>query len=118
MTATADVDGAWTVNAARDNRWPRLQVSQPWQHRELILFFADRDVKVRYKQAFLGAAWAALNPFIGALTFTILFNRLAKIDDEDRRRSSRSRWPASSHGTTSPPRCRAGLPACSPTATC
>jgi ABC-type polysaccharide/polyol phosphate export permease len=37
-------------------------------------------VKVRYKQAFLGIAWAGIQPLVGALTFTILFNRLAKVD--------------------------------------
>ncbi len=83
MTATADVDGAWTVNAARDNRWPRLQLSQPWVHRELIFFFALRDVKVRYKQAYLGAAWAALQPLAGAVAFTLLFNELAGVEVED-----------------------------------
>ena len=76
----AETDASWVVNAPLRPGIPPLRIGQPWQHRELILFFAQRDVKVRYKQAFLGAAWAALNPFIGALTFTILFNRLAKID--------------------------------------
>ena len=83
MTATSDADGAWTVNAARDNRWPRLQLSQPWVHRELIFFFALRDVKVRYKQAYLGAAWAALQPIAGAVAFTLLFNELAGVEVED-----------------------------------
>jgi ABC-type polysaccharide/polyol phosphate export permease len=68
------------VNAPLRPGIPALRVGQVWRHRELILFFAQRDVKVRYKQAFLGAAWAALNPLVGALTFTILFNRLADID--------------------------------------
>ncbi|MET0326267.1 MAG: ABC transporter permease [Ilumatobacteraceae bacterium] len=70
----------WVVNAPLRPGLPALRIGQVWQQRELILFFAQRDVKVRYKQAFLGAAWAALNPFIGALAFTILFDRLAKID--------------------------------------
>jgi len=66
-------------NAAPTGRWPRLQLAQLWTHRELIYFFALRDVKVRYKQAFLGAAWAGLQPLIGALAFTVLFNGLADV---------------------------------------
>jgi ABC-type polysaccharide/polyol phosphate export permease len=82
MTAASEADGAWTVNAARDSRWPRLHLSQPWIHRELIFFFALRDVKVRYKQAYLGAAWAALQPIAGAVAFTLLFNELAGVEVE------------------------------------
>ena len=69
----------WVENAAPTGRWPRLRFGQVWTNRELIYFFALRDVKVRYKQAFLGAAWAGLQPLIGALAFTILFNRLANV---------------------------------------
>ncbi len=39
-----------------------------------------RDLKARYKQAFLGVAWAGIQPLIGALTFTIVFNRLANVE--------------------------------------
>lgn len=59
-----------------------LQLSQLWKHRELAYFFADRDVRVRYKQAVLGVAWAVLQPLVGALTFTIIFNRVAGIEVE------------------------------------
>lgn len=67
-------------NVALTTRWPRLALAQPWRHRELIYFFALRDVKVRYKQAFLGAAWAGLQPLLGALAFTLLFHGLANLD--------------------------------------
>ena len=70
----------WVINAASSGRWPPLQLDQFWSNAELIYFFALRDVKVRYKQAFLGTAWAGLQPLVGALTFTILFNRLADVD--------------------------------------
>ena len=73
---------AWVENAAPTGRRPKLQFGQLWTHRELIYFFALRDVKVRYKQAFLGAAWAGLQPLIGALAFTLLFNRLADVTIE------------------------------------
>jgi ABC-2 type transport system permease protein/lipopolysaccharide transport system permease protein len=73
-------DRVWVENAAPSGRWPRLQLFQLWTHRELIYFFALRDVKVRYKQAFLGAAWAVLQPLVGALAFTLLFHGLADVD--------------------------------------
>ena len=75
---------AWVENAAPTSRWPPLRFRQFWDHRELIWFFAVRDVKVRYKQAFLGLGWAVLQPLIGALTFTVLFNGLADVDVGDR----------------------------------
>ena len=70
----------WRENAASDRRWPSLRFSQIWRHRELAIFFAVRDVKVRYKQAYLGVAWAGLQPLAGAMAFTFVFNRLADID--------------------------------------
>lgn len=75
----------WVVNAAPTRRWPSLRPGELWRHRELIGFFALRDLKVRYKQAFLGAAWAGLQPLVGALAFTVLFNRLADVDVGDGR---------------------------------
>jgi ABC-type polysaccharide/polyol phosphate export permease len=75
---TADAQ-TWVENAAPSGRWPRLRFGQIWTHRELIYFFALRDVKVRYKQAFLGAAWAGLQPLAGALAFTVLFHGLADV---------------------------------------
>jgi lipopolysaccharide transport system permease protein len=77
-----DREREWIVNAAPNGRWPALLLDQFWTHRELIHFFALRDLKVRYKQAFLGIAWAGIQPVIGALTFTILFNRLAHVNIE------------------------------------
>lgn len=70
----------WVVNTAPTGRWPALQLRQFWTHRELIYFFAVRDLKVRYKQAFLGVAWAAIQPLVGAVAFTILFHGLADVD--------------------------------------
>ena len=102
----------WVVNAAPDRWWPGLQLQQFWHHRELIFFFALRDVKVRYKQAFLGVAWAGIQPLVGALAFTILFHRLADVDVEGtlvlRVRARR----ASGSGRTSRRPCRPGRPAC------
>jgi lipopolysaccharide transport system permease protein len=51
-----------------------------WAYRELLYFLAWRDVKVRYKQTLLGAAWAILQPLLTMLIFTFIFSRVAKID--------------------------------------
>ncbi|HVZ71794.1 MAG TPA: ABC transporter permease [Polyangia bacterium] len=50
-----------------------------WDYRELLWILALRDVRVRYKQASLGVAWALLQPLTQMLVFTVLFNKLAGI---------------------------------------
>ena len=51
-----------------------------WNYRELFLFLAWRDITIRYRQTFLGAAWAVLQPVITMLVFTILFGTVVKVD--------------------------------------
>jgi lipopolysaccharide transport system permease protein len=48
-----------------------------WRYRELLFFLAWRDVKVRYKQAVLGAAWAIVQPLVTMVVFTFVFGKLA-----------------------------------------
>lgn len=57
----------------------RLEVQELWQHRELLGFLAWRDIRVRYRQTLLGAAWALLEPLINVVLFTLIFNRLAGV---------------------------------------
>ena len=75
------------MTAFTENRptrgWRALDVAEAWRYRHLIATFARRDVTVRYRQAFLGAAWAALLPLSGAIIFTLAFSRLAGIDTGD-----------------------------------
>jgi lipopolysaccharide transport system permease protein len=56
--------------------WIPLNLSQLWAYRELVYFLTWRDVKVRYKQAVLGAGWAILQPVMSMVIFTVIFNRL------------------------------------------
>lgn len=79
-TVTAPPEADWVDNSAPTGRQPALRFAELWQHRELVWFFAVRDVKVRYKQAFLGAAWAVIQPLVGAATFTLLFHELAGVE--------------------------------------
>ena len=60
-------------------RWSILSVKDIWAYRELLFFLTWRDVKVRYKQTALGAAWAILQPLFMMLIFTIFFGRLAGV---------------------------------------
>jgi len=53
-----------------------------WAHRDLFFILAWRDIKVRYKQTILGAAWALIQPLIGMIVFTILFGRLAHVPSD------------------------------------
>jgi lipopolysaccharide transport system permease protein len=59
--------------------WQLINFRELWQFRELIFFLAWRDVKVRYKQTLLGAAWAVLQPAMMMVVFTIFFGRLARV---------------------------------------
>jgi lipopolysaccharide transport system permease protein len=54
-------------------------LSELWRYRELLYFLAWRDVKVRYKQAALGAAWAVLQPLLTMIVFTLFFGRLVGV---------------------------------------
>ena len=53
-----------------------------WDYRELLYFLVWRDIKVRYKQTALGAAWAILQPFMTMVVFSIFFGRLAKVPSD------------------------------------
>src|SRR5262245_10298388 len=63
-------------------RVPSLDLGPIWQRRELLYFLVWRDVKVRYKQTAIGAAWAVLSPLFTVLIFTLVFGKLAKIPSD------------------------------------
>jgi lipopolysaccharide transport system permease protein len=63
--------------------WQLINVRELWQFRELLFFLAWRDVKVRYKQTVLGAAWAVLQPALMMVVFTIFFARMAQVPSDD-----------------------------------
>ncbi|MBN2147131.1 MAG: ABC transporter permease [Anaerolineales bacterium] len=59
-----------------------LNLRDLWIYRELIYFLTWRDLKVRYKQTLLGAAWAVLQPLIQMVIFSLLFGGVAKLSSE------------------------------------
>ena len=71
----------WIENRpSRGLRLPDLR--ELWQYRELAYFLALRDLKVRYKQAAFGAAWAVFQPLVLTAVFTIVFTRIARFQTE------------------------------------
>jgi homopolymeric O-antigen transport system permease protein len=76
-------DGVHGVDAARltvirpAGRLPRLDVGELWHYRELLWTLVWRDVSVRYKQTFLGVAWAILVPAFTAVVYVIVFGKFA-----------------------------------------
>lgn len=59
-----------------------LRLKELWGYRELLYFLVWRDLKVRYKQTLLGAAWAVIQPLMTALVFSVFFGRLAKMPSD------------------------------------
>jgi lipopolysaccharide transport system permease protein len=73
-----------TVTHIRPSRgWISLNLHDLWHYRDLIYFLTWRDIKVRYKQTVLGAAWAILQPFFTMVVFSLFFGRLAGIPSDD-----------------------------------
>jgi lipopolysaccharide transport system permease protein len=61
---------------AEKNYWKDL-----WRFRELFYILSWRDIKVRYKQTVLGVAWSVIRPVLTTIIFTVLFSRIAKLDN-------------------------------------
>jgi len=62
--------------------WVSLKLRELWEYRELLYFLVWRDIKVRYKQTVLGAAWAIIQPFFTMVVFSVFFGKLAKIPSD------------------------------------
>ena len=63
--------------------WVSLKLGELWVYRELLYFLTWRDIKVRYKQTVLGAAWAIIQPFFTMVVFSLFFGRLAGVPSDD-----------------------------------
>jgi len=71
-----------SVHIAARRGWLALDLPELWAYRELLYFFVWRDIKVRYKQTVIGAAWAVLQPLMTMLVFSLFFGMLAKIPSQ------------------------------------
>lgn len=73
------VSSSTDTTIAPPNGWLDLNLRELWDYRELLYFFIWRDLKVRYKQTAIGAAWAILQPFLTMVVFSLFFGALAHI---------------------------------------
>jgi lipopolysaccharide transport system permease protein len=85
LTATAESASFAKTPVLRitpPSRWWALPFGELWSYRELLYFFVWRDIKIRYKQTAIGAAWAVLQPLLAMTVFTLFFGKLAHIPSE------------------------------------
>lgn len=82
QSSTAAVAAPPLLRIAPLTRWWMIPAAEIWQARELVYFFVWRDIKIRYKQTAIGAAWAVLQPLLAMLVFTLFFGKLAHIPSE------------------------------------
>ena len=64
-------------------RGASLELRDLWHYRELLYFLTWRDIKVRYKQTLMGAAWVIVQPLATMILFTLFFNRFAGVRSDD-----------------------------------
>jgi len=86
--ATAEIGQDRQPNRAITRRearvgWVPINVREIWEYRELLIFYAIRDIKVRYKQTFLGFTWAILQPVVTMVVFSIFFGKLAGLESDN-----------------------------------
>lgn len=77
--SVAPIPSAPTLVIEPSRRFPRLGARELWAYRGLFWFLVWRDVKVRYAQTALGAAWAVLQPVLTMVIFTVIFGRFARM---------------------------------------
>ncbi len=75
-------DGVSVIRIEPSQGWVAVKLHELWEYRELLYFLAWRDIKVRYKQTVLGAAWAIIQPFFIMAVFSLFFGRLAKMPSD------------------------------------
>jgi lipopolysaccharide transport system permease protein len=76
------VDSFPVTRIAPSHGWVTLKLGELWSYRELLYFLTWREVKVRYKQTALGAAWALLQPLLTMLVFSLFLGHLAKVPSD------------------------------------
>ncbi len=76
------VDSLPTFSIDPPSGWASIGLRELWAYRELLYFLTLRDVKVRYKQTALGAAWAIIQPVFMMLVFSLFFGRLARVSSD------------------------------------
>jgi len=70
------------VRVAPATGWPGFNLPELWRYRSLLFFLVWREIKVRYAQTVLGAAWAILQPLLTTVVFTVIFGRFARLPSD------------------------------------
>jgi len=70
------------MRIAPSRGWVPLRLGELWEYRELLYFLIWRDIKVRYKQTVLGAAWAIIQPLFTMIVFSLFFGQLGKMPSD------------------------------------
>jgi len=86
--ASSETSTKWMVDVPiisihPSHGWVPIRFKDLWNYRELLYFLTWRDIKVRYKQTVLGAAWAILQPFFTMVIFSIFFGKLAGLPSDN-----------------------------------
>ena len=82
VSTDGGLSGPGVVRIEPARTWTSIGFNELWQYRELLYFLIWRDVKVRYKQTLLGAAWAIIQPFFMMVVFSLFFGRLAGVPSD------------------------------------
>src|SRR5512147_1574639 len=73
----------WDLTIAPSKGWVPLNLGELIAYHELLYFLIWRNIKIRYKQTVLGAAWAVIQPFFTMVVFSVFFGRLAHVSSGD-----------------------------------
>jgi lipopolysaccharide transport system permease protein len=82
-TGRAPASTVARTHIAPSRGWRALRLREIWDRRELLYLLVWRDLKVRYTQTFLGAAWAVIQPVVSMVIFSVIFGRLAGMPSDD-----------------------------------
>ena len=83
FNATRDMGRKSVLRIEASKGWVPLKIGELWEYRELIYFLIWGNVKIRYKQTVLGAAWAIIQPFMTMVVFSLFFGKLAKVPSDN-----------------------------------
>lgn len=72
----------WTKIIRPKKIWSWNDLRELWDYRELLYFFAWRDIKVKYKQTIVGIAWAVFQPLMTMIVFSVIFGKLANMPSD------------------------------------
>ena len=72
-------DGEWTLIIKPTTRWFNFNLKELWHYRDLMMLFVKRDFISLYKQTILGPLWYIIQPILTAITYSIMFGKIANI---------------------------------------